>query len=261
MLKGKAAIVTGSTSGIGLGIARALAEAGANIMLNGFGEASAIEKERAQIAKDFGVRAVFNAANMAIAMDVERLVESRNPRAEPGGYPGQQRWNPTYRASRTLPGRAVGCSHRHQPVVEFSCHPRCDPSDAGAQLGAHHQHCFGAWTGGIGGKGRLRGGQAWSDRTYQSRGARDGNERNYLQCDLSGLGSDAARREANQGTGSSREKISIDRAKSDLLSEKQPSHEFATPEQIGALTVFLCSEAAAQIRGAALPVDGGWTAQ
>ena len=58
-----------------------------------------------------------------------------------------------------------------------------------------------------------------------------------------------------------REKISVDRAKTQLLSEKQPSHEFATPEQIGALTVFLCSEAAAQIRGAALPVDGGWTAQ
>jgi 3-hydroxybutyrate dehydrogenase len=46
-----------------------------------------------------------------------------------------------------------------------------------------------------------------------------------------------------------------------LLAEKQPSQEFVTPEQIGALTVFLCTEAAAQIRGAALPVDGGWTAQ
>jgi 3-hydroxybutyrate dehydrogenase len=46
-----------------------------------------------------------------------------------------------------------------------------------------------------------------------------------------------------------------------LLAEKQPSVEFATPDQIGALTVFLCSDAAAQIRGAALPVDGGWTAQ
>jgi 3-hydroxybutyrate dehydrogenase len=58
-----------------------------------------------------------------------------------------------------------------------------------------------------------------------------------------------------------REKISVDQAKANLLSEKQPSHEFATPEQLGAVAVFLCSEAAAQIRGAALPVDGGWTAQ
>lgn len=58
-----------------------------------------------------------------------------------------------------------------------------------------------------------------------------------------------------------RKNISVDVAKSDLLSEKQPSRQFATPEQIGAVAVFLCSEAAAQIRGAALPVDGGWTAQ
>jgi 3-hydroxybutyrate dehydrogenase len=58
-----------------------------------------------------------------------------------------------------------------------------------------------------------------------------------------------------------REHIPVSKAKADLLSEKQPSHEFATPEQIGALAVFLCSDAAAQIRGAAIPVDGAWTAQ
>jgi 3-hydroxybutyrate dehydrogenase len=58
-----------------------------------------------------------------------------------------------------------------------------------------------------------------------------------------------------------REGIAVERAKMDLLAEKQPSLEFATPEQIGALTVFLCSDAAAQINGAALPVDGGWLAR
>jgi len=58
-----------------------------------------------------------------------------------------------------------------------------------------------------------------------------------------------------------RDGIAIEQAKRDLLAEKQPSGEFATPEQIGALCVFLCSEAAAQIRGAAVPVDGGWVAQ
>jgi 3-hydroxybutyrate dehydrogenase len=58
-----------------------------------------------------------------------------------------------------------------------------------------------------------------------------------------------------------REGISLEQAKRDLLAEKQPSGEFATPEQIGALCVFLCSDGAAQMRGVALPVDGGWLAQ
>ncbi|MGH8675703.1 MAG: SDR family oxidoreductase, partial [Burkholderiales bacterium] len=58
-----------------------------------------------------------------------------------------------------------------------------------------------------------------------------------------------------------RDHVPVAEAKKQLLAEKQPSREFATPEQIGALAVFLCSESAAQIRGAALPVDGGWTAQ
>jgi len=58
-----------------------------------------------------------------------------------------------------------------------------------------------------------------------------------------------------------RDSLTSEAARMRLLGEKQPSQEFATPEQLGALAVFLCSEAAAQIRGAALPVDGGWTAQ
>jgi 3-hydroxybutyrate dehydrogenase len=57
------------------------------------------------------------------------------------------------------------------------------------------------------------------------------------------------------------DKLPADAAKMKLLGEKQPSLEFATPEQIGAAALFLCSEGAAQIRGIALPVDGGWTAQ
>ena len=58
-----------------------------------------------------------------------------------------------------------------------------------------------------------------------------------------------------------RENLTVEAAKAGLLGEKQPSLEFATPEQIGAAALFLCSPAAAQIRGIALPVDGGWVAQ
>src|SRR5512143_2694102 len=76
MLNGKTAIVTGSTSGIGLGIARALAEAGCNIVLNGFGEVKAIESERAQIEKEFKVRTVFDPADLAKPAAIVQMVET-----------------------------------------------------------------------------------------------------------------------------------------------------------------------------------------
>src|SRR5882672_8974816 len=65
MLKGKTALVTGSTSGIGLAIARALAADGANIMINGFGDKAAIEKERAGLEKEFGIKALYSPADMS----------------------------------------------------------------------------------------------------------------------------------------------------------------------------------------------------
>ena len=74
MLKDKAAVVTGSTSGIGLGIARAFAREGANVMLNGLGDPAEIEKVRAAIEADFGVRALFSPANLLHAEEVTKLV-------------------------------------------------------------------------------------------------------------------------------------------------------------------------------------------
>src|ERR1041384_190381 len=74
MLTGKAAIITGSTSGIGLGIARALGGAGCNVMLNGFGDASAIERERSGIEKAFGVRAAFPPADLSKSSEIGRMI-------------------------------------------------------------------------------------------------------------------------------------------------------------------------------------------
>src|SRR5262249_8822119 len=76
LLSGKSAVITGSTSGIGLGIARALAQAGADVVLNGFGEASAIEDLRSGIAREFGIRASFSNANVANAKDIIGMIEA-----------------------------------------------------------------------------------------------------------------------------------------------------------------------------------------
>jgi 3-hydroxybutyrate dehydrogenase len=73
-LKGKVALVTGSTSGIGLAMARAFAGAGADICINGFGDAAAIEKERSGIEKDFGVHAIYNGADMSKGDETEAMV-------------------------------------------------------------------------------------------------------------------------------------------------------------------------------------------
>ena len=75
MLKSRNAVVTGSTSGIGLAIARALAKEGANVMINGFGEAAAIEKERAGIEAEFGVKCLYNGANMAVPAEIAAMVK------------------------------------------------------------------------------------------------------------------------------------------------------------------------------------------
>ena len=75
-LKEKTALVTGSTSGIGLGIARALAQAGCNVVLNGFGDPKEIERERAQIADDFGVSAAFDPADLAEPVEIARMIEA-----------------------------------------------------------------------------------------------------------------------------------------------------------------------------------------
>src|SRR3974390_588006 len=76
MLKGKNALVTGSTSGIGLGYARALAEQGANVTINGFGEAAAIEKERSSIEKDFDVKAAYSPADMTKPDDIAEMIKT-----------------------------------------------------------------------------------------------------------------------------------------------------------------------------------------
>ncbi len=115
-LKGKVALVTGSTSGIGLGIAHALAAEGADMMMNGFGDPAAIADLQAQTRSRFGVRVGFYGGDISKPADAAAMVAQAQCRTRQPGHPGQQRRRPVHRRHRGFPRRAVGADHRHQPV-------------------------------------------------------------------------------------------------------------------------------------------------
>ena len=120
-LAGKAAIVTGSTSGIGLGIARAFAEAGMHVMLNGFGDASEIDATRAEIERATGVGTAYSAADMSKPADIARMVEDAR-RAFGQVDVLVNNAGTARRGDRDVPGREVGRHHRHQPQLGLPRH-------------------------------------------------------------------------------------------------------------------------------------------
>ena len=260
-LKGKVAVVTGSTSGIGLGIARALGAAGADLMLNGFGDAAAIEQERAGLAAEFGIRVAYNPADMSkpeqIAGDDRRGGEDARRR----GHPGQQRRHPARRQYRGFSRRSLGCDHRDQSLGGVPRHAGRDPGDEAARLGPDHQHRLGARAGRQRAEGRLRRGQARRGRHDQGGGDRAGQLRHHRQRDLPRLGADAAGAaavgSARRGGGHQR------RTGARTRSWRRSSRCCGSPRRrrSAALAVFLCSDAAETITGVPLSIDGGWVAQ
>jgi 3-hydroxybutyrate dehydrogenase len=256
----KAAIVTGSTSGIGLGIARALAKSGCNVMLNGFGEPSAIDRQRRQIAEDFGVQTGFCPADLSKPAEIAHMIETTTRKlgridilVNNAGIQHTERIEtfPTDRWDAILAINLSSNFHAIRAVIPqmrernwgriiniASTHGIVASVEKAAYVAAKH-------------------GVIGLTKVVALETATTG-----ITCNAVCPGwvlTPLVEKQIEERA--AREKISVDAAKLELLSEKQPSHEFATPDQIGALTVFLCSEAAAQIRGAALPVDGAWTAQ
>jgi 3-hydroxybutyrate dehydrogenase len=140
MLKGKTAIVTGSTSGIGLGIARALGGAGANLMLNGFGDAAQIEALRAGLAKEFGIKVAFSGADISKPAQIREMVETGDQGAGLGRHPGQQRGHPAHVAGRRVSGRSLGRRDRHQSDIQLPRDQGRAAADEAPQLGPHRQH-------------------------------------------------------------------------------------------------------------------------
>ena len=259
MLKGKTALVTGSTSGIGLDMARALAAQGANIVVNGFGEADVIRAVE-QDLQGRGVKTLYHGADMSKPAEIEQM----------------------FRAAEAAFGRVdilvnnAGIQHV-APVDQFPV-DRWDAIIAINLSSAFHTTRLALPKMKAANWGRI----VNIASVHGLVGSVDKSAYVAAKHGIVGFTKVVALETATTGVTcnaicpgwvltplvqkqiddrAQREGIPVEQAKSDLLAEKQPSGEFATPEQMGALCVFLCSEAAAQIRGVALPVDGGWVAQ
>jgi 3-hydroxybutyrate dehydrogenase len=260
MLKGKVALVTGSTSGIGLGIARALAAQGADIVMNGFGEPQEIEKLRSRIADEFKVKAIYAAADMSKPAEIEAMVKDvlgRTGRidilvnnagiqhtAPIQDFP-PERWDAIIAINLSAAFHTIRLalpqmlSRNWGRIINIaSAHGLVASVQKVGYIAAKH-------------------GLVGLTKVVALETATTGVTCNaicpgWVLTPLVQKQIDA--RAAKEG-------ITVAKAKLDLVSEKQPAQDFVTPEQIGGLAVFLCSEAAAQIRGAPLSIDGGWTAQ
>ena len=231
-LAGKTALVTGSTSGIGLGIARALAADGANILLNGFGDAAAIDTLQADLAKEFGIKVAYHNADMSKSAEIESLFAYATEQfggidvlvnnagiqfvANIEDFP-PEKWDAIIAINLT--------SAFHTSRLAL---PRMRANNWGRIINLASTH-----------------GLVGSVQKAAYVAAKHG---------LLGLTKVSALETAHTG-------VSNEEAKKALLVDKQPSGEFVTPEELGALAVFMCSDAAIQVRGAAWNMDGGWVAQ
>jgi 3-hydroxybutyrate dehydrogenase len=259
-LNGKAALVTGSTSGIGHGIASALAAEGAAIMLNGFGDAAQIETLRAGMAAQYGVRVAYSGADVsrpeqiaAMVADTEAKLGSLDILVNNAGiqFIANVEDFPAERWDAIIAINLSGVFHGMKAAI-----PGMKRRGWGRIINIASAH-----------------GLVASPQKVAYVAAKHG---------VVGMTKVAAIELANQGVTvnaicpgwvltplvqkqledrARQEGTSVEQQKHRFLSEKQPMAEFSTPEQIGALAVFLCSEAAKTITGAPLSVDGGWVAQ
>jgi 3-hydroxybutyrate dehydrogenase len=258
-LAGKSAIITGSTSGIGLGIAQALAAAGVNIMLNGLGDRVAIESTRQAIVESFCVRADYSAADMSKPDDIRRMVDAA------GSAFGQV----------DILVNNAGIQH----VEAIETFP---PAKWDAILAINLSSAFHATQAVVPGMKARRWGRIINIASAHALVASPFKSA-YVTAKhgILGLTKTVALETAEHGitvnaicpgyvltplvekqipeTAKARG-ISEEQVVRDVLLHAQPTRQFVTTEQLGALVVFLCLGAAASITGAALPVEGGWTA-
>ena len=259
MLKGKSALVTGSTSGIGLAIARAMAAQGANVTINGFGDKAAIEKERSGIEKEFGVKAVYSAADMTKPAEIADMVKTAEK---------------TFGSLDVLVNNA-GIQFV-SPIEDF-------PIDKWDQiLAINLSAAFHAIRTAVPGMKSRKWGRIISTASAHSLVASPFKSA-YVTAKhgLAGLTKTVALELATFGvtcncispgyvwtplvekqipdTAKARG-ITEEEVKRDVILAAQPTKEFVTVEEVASLAVYLCSDAARSITGANLSIDGGWTA-
>jgi len=260
MLKGRVAVVTGSTSGIGLGIARALAAEGCAVMMNGFGDAAEIERQRAGLAEEFGVQALFSGADLSKPEGCAELISGAEERLG---------------AVDILVNNA-GIQHV-SPIEDFPV-DRWDAIIAVNLSSTFHTIRRALQGMKSRGWGRLINiasvhGLVASPNKVAYCAAKHGliglTKVVALETAKTGITCNAicpgwvltplVRRQTEARAES--EDISVAGAEHQFLIEKQPSLRFTTVEEVGALVVFLSSDGASNLTGASIPVDGGWTAQ
>ena len=256
MLKGKTALVTGSTSGIGLGIAKALAQQGANIVLNGFGDHEGPKRE----IEALGVRVAYHGADMSRATEIEAMMKFAADTfgrvdvlvnnagiqhvARIENFP-VDKWDAilainlssAFHATRlALP--AMKAANWGRIINVASVHGLVASAEKAAYVAAKH-------------------GVVGLTKVTALENATTGVTCNaicpgWVLTPLVQKQVDA--KAAALG-------ISNDEAKKLLLGEKEPSMQFTTPEELGGLAVFFCSPAGVNVRGVAWNMDGGWVAQ
>ncbi len=259
-LKGKSAVITGSTSGIGRAIALLYAAEGANVMLNGFGDAAGIEALRAGIERDHGVKARFHGADMSKPAQIVELVRAAESafgavdllvnnagiqHVAPIDQFPEERWDAiiainlssAFHATKAaLPGMK---KRRFGRIVNIaSAHGLVASPNKSAYVAAKH-------------------GIIGFTKAAALETAEEGIRVNaicpgFVHTPLVQIQIADRAREAG---------ISEERAARDIILAPQPTKEFVTVEQIASMALYLASDAAAQINGASMVIDGGWTAR